>query len=341
MDTPNLFLRIEGYAQENFITETLAYILENDPAVRKKFLDLFLNDRPKLRRAFRSCEIETQPRYDFGQPDLEIRSIGGRHAKLFVEVKTQSPEGELQIQRYLKGSHVAYLTPLGYEAPDLSGAGTKKTPPKYLGQFFWPEVYSVIRKYGSHNLLHKQFCEYLEARGMRPLPPISKDDLSASLHAADAIRKFQELVDAVRKGIQHDWKQNFGENIGGKGVSSGLATGELPYWWFRPRDWLRQNGRPYLAIGVWPDEGGPYFYVGLFTERKRFGNELRKNQKFQRLCKATRWRTAPLAPTGWECYKGFRIGTGKIDQIAQQQVKNIRAEGKKIGKLVTFLKKMQ
>jgi hypothetical protein len=173
---------------------------------------------------------------------------------------------------------------------------------------------------------------------MGPLPPISKDDLRASLHAADAITKFQELVDVVRKDIQHDWEREFGKNIGGKGVSSGLATGELPYWWFRPRDWLRQTGRPYLAIGVWPEEAGPYFYVGLFTERKKFGNELRKNQKFQRLCKATRWRTGSLEPAGWECYKRFPIGTGNIDKIARQEIKNIRSESNKIERLVTFLK---
>jgi hypothetical protein len=93
MDTPNLFLRIEDYAKENFTTETLAYILETDPDVRKKLLDLLLHDRPKLRRAFRSCEIESQPRYDFGQPDLEIRSTDDRHTRVFVEVKTQSQEG--------------------------------------------------------------------------------------------------------------------------------------------------------------------------------------------------------------------------------------------------------
>jgi hypothetical protein len=35
MDTSNLFERIEGYARENFTTETLAYILENDSGVRE------------------------------------------------------------------------------------------------------------------------------------------------------------------------------------------------------------------------------------------------------------------------------------------------------------------
>ncbi|GEM_PF-6235705 len=180
MGASNLFLRIEDFAKENFTTEILAYILETDSAVRNAFLDLLLHARPKLRMAFRSCEIETQPRYEFGQPDLEIRSTGGHHAKLFVEVKTQSPEGESQIQRYVEGGYVAYLTPLGYETPDLSDAGAKKTSAKYLGQFFWPEVYSVIQKYRSANILREEFLKYLEARRMGPPEPISKQDLSAS-----------------------------------------------------------------------------------------------------------------------------------------------------------------
>lgn len=338
MNTPNLFLRIEDYAKENFTTEILAYILETDPKIKNAFLDLLLKDRPKLRTAFRSCEIETQPRYHFWQPDLEIRSTSDRHTKLFVEVKTQSPEGESQIQKYLEGGYVAYLTPPRYDAPDLDGADAKKFPPKYLGQFLWPRVHSLIQKAGSQNILHEQFLKYLEARRMGPSEPISKDDLSASLHAADAIRKLQELVDAVREKIQSDWVREFGKNVGGKGVARGLETGSLPYWWFRADDWVRPNRRLYLSIGVWAEEGGPHFYVALGT-RKTFGRELEGDREFVKLRNNIRWKTDDTIPSEWECYKSFPVGTGNIYKIAQQQIKNIRSVKKEISKLIKFVKK--
>lgn len=331
MHTPNLFLRIEGYAQENFTTETLAHILETDAKVRETFLDLLLKLQPNLRKAFRSCEIKTQQSFDFGRPDLEITSRSG--AKVFVEIKTQSPEGKSQIKKYLKRGHVAYLTPLGYDEPDLDGADTTK----YLGQFFWDKVYSAIQQADSHNELHKQFLKYLEARHMGPLEPISKKDLNESSHAAAVVRKFKALVDDVRKEVERDWVSAFGKNVGGERVAWGLETGSLPYWWFRPRDWVRP--RPlYLAIGVWAEEGGPYFYVSLGT-RKTFGKTLEADREFQRLRNDIRWKTDDSIPNGWECYKSFPVRTGGIDKIAQRQITNVRSVKKEIHKLVKFVKK--
>lgn len=336
MDTSNLFERIEGYAQENFTTETLAYVLETDPRVRKEFLKLLLKRQPDLRKAFQSCEIETQPSFDFGRPDLKLTSKSNPGAAVLVEVKTQSQEGESQIQRYLEIGHVAYLTPLGYDAPDLDGADTER----YLGQFYWHEVHSVIRKYGSHNVLQKQFLRYLEARRMGPPEPISRNDLSASLHAADVIRKFQALVEAVLEDIGPHWAHEFGKNVGGKRVDSGLATGDLPYWWFRPRDWKKRGRGLYLAIGVWAEEGahgGPRFYVELGTAQKKFGRELEMDPEFKRLCNGAGWKTYS-GPTEWACYKEFSVGTGNIDEIARRQIKNVRSVRTETRKLVKFLK---
>lgn len=342
MDTPNLFSRIEGYAQENFTTEILAYILETDARVRNAFLDLLLDDQPpairKLRKSFQSCELETQPSFDFGRPDLKITSKSNPGATVFVEVKTQSPEGESQIQRYLKHhiAYLAYLTPLGHDAPDLEGADNKR----YLGQFFWPAIYSVIQKTDSHNALHKQFLKYLEERRMGPSEPISKNDLRASLHAADAIRKFQALVAAVRKEIERDWEREFGTNVGGKEVNSGLADGSLPYWWFRPRKWKKLERRPYLGVGVWAEkkiQDKPCFYVELGIRRK-FGRKLEEDLDFNGLRNDIGWK-AYHSPTWWEYYKTFPVGIGNINDIAQQQIRNIRSASKEIRKLATFVTK--
>jgi hypothetical protein len=335
MNESNLFLRIEGYAQENFTTETLAYMLETDATIRNGFLDLLLSGRRKLRRSFRSCKIETQPSFDLGRPDLEITSTFGHGAKIFVEVKTQSQEGEAQVRKYLSLGYVAYLTPLGFDAPDLDGKNEA-----YLGQFFWHTVHSVIKHAGSGNVLQRQFLKYLEARNMGPPEPISKKDLRASAHAADVIRKFQALIEGVRKQIEHDWVHEFGKNIGGKKIDWGLATGDLPYWWFRPKGWVRPGRRMFLCIGVYAEKGRqeePRFYLELGTSQKKFGNVLDSDKKFRALCKQIGWRT-DVIPTEWECYKTFPLGTGNVDEVAKRQVENIRSLRKEVRRLVTLAK---
>lgn len=333
METSNFFERIEGYAGENFTTEILAHILETDTGVRNAFLKLLLKHQPDLRKAFRSCGIETQPSFGSERPDLRLTPKSNPGAPVLVEVKTQSQEGESQIQRYLKNGYVAYLTPLGHDAPDLDGAGTER----YLGQFYWHEVHSVIQKARSHNVLHEQFLKYLEARRMGPPEPISKGDLRASLHAADVIRKFQALVDKVRKEIQRDWEREFGKNIGGKKVGLGLEMGSLPNWWFRAEDprWVKPN-RLYLSIGVWVEKGGPYLYVALGT-KKTFFRTLEADRKFQRLRNDIRWKADSNPTEWWEWYKSFPVETGNIDEIAGRQIRNLRSVKKETRKLVTFL----
>ena len=174
---------------------------------------------------------------------------------------------------------------------------------------------------------------------MGPPEPISKDDLSASLHAADVIRKFQALVDKVRKEIQRDWEREFGRNVGAKKVGLGLETGSLPYWWFRAADplWVKPNRRLYLSIGVWAEKGGPHFYVALGT-RKTFFRTLEADREFQRLRNHIRWKADDTNPTEREWYKSFPVGTGHIDEIAGRQIRNLRSVQTETRKLVTFLK---
>lgn len=343
MDKSNLFERIERYDGENFTTEIFAYILENDDGVKNAFLDLLLSRQPRnrrhgLRKAFRSCEIKTQQSFSIWRPDLTITPTSDPSTMVFVEIKTQAQEGDGQIKNYLKHGYVAYLTPRGHGEPDLDGADTKK----YLGQFSWDEVCSVIQEHGQDNAVHKEFLEYLEAQRMGTLKPISEDDLRASLHAADAIRKFQALVDAVREKIERDWEHEFGKNAGGKKAALGVETGYLPYWWFRPRDWEKRAGEVYLSIGVEKGaQDGPCFYVELSTERRKFGTEMEANGKLRTLCKDIDWRwDTDGVQQYWGYYKTFPVGKGKIEDIAKKQFSNILSVKKEIRKLVQFVKKM-
>jgi hypothetical protein len=71
MNSPNLLDRLEGYARENFTTETLAYILQTNPKIRREFVRLVGRQNGKL-EAFGDFTVETQDAYDPGRPDLML-----------------------------------------------------------------------------------------------------------------------------------------------------------------------------------------------------------------------------------------------------------------------------
>gem|GEM_PF-5831275 len=118
----------------------------------------------------------------------------------------------------------------------------------------------------------------------------------------------------------------------------GLETGNLPYWWFRPRDWVTPGRRLYLSIGVWAENDRPYFYVALGTGQKKFGRQLEIWPKFRNLYQGSGWKSYDDATTGeHEWYKSFTVSTGSIDKIAQEQIKNVRSVDKEIRKLVKLV----
>src|SRR5208282_1411442 len=144
-------------------------------------------------------------------------------------------------ETHLKRGYVAYLTQPGFETP----AGLEWSR-KFLGHFFWPEVYSIIKRVNSRNAIHKQFLEYLEARHMGP-SKITQNELRAAAHAVDFFRKTRGLVGKVRDKIGPSWEKQFGgKNAGAKRVSPGLGEdGDFPYWWYRPKKWNKKGKRFY------------------------------------------------------------------------------------------------
>jgi hypothetical protein len=129
MNTTNLFDRLESYAQKNFATEILVFVLQTNAEFQRKFLDLILSGRPRqLRAAFDECEIVTQVSYVSGKPDIRIASRTRSDLKIFVEVKIRAEEGHNQIERYERSGYVALL------APHLLHAHEGKN---FLGHFFF------------------------------------------------------------------------------------------------------------------------------------------------------------------------------------------------------------
>jgi hypothetical protein len=330
MSNANLFLRLEGYARENFTTETLAYILETDNKVRRAFLELLLRG-PKSKRmlaAFGDYAVKTQASYDIGRPDLVVTSKA-TPVKIWVEVKTQSPTTEGQIQKYLKRqSHVAYLTPPGY--PPLQDKSDN-----YLGHFFWDEVHSVIKRVNPNKFLHGQFLGYLEARHMA-LKPITSSELRTAAASVDFVRKSEALVGKVREKI--DWPSVFGPDEGEKRIASDIRSGDLHSWYYRPKNWWKGRRGFYLCIGTGFEEHQrqPMFYLCVGSAQKRFWRDLDYDlaKRFQKLCDKFKWKKDPdTFDYEWAYRKFFPLGTGEIEQIAERQAKNVRSAVKELQQL--------
>jgi hypothetical protein len=151
-----LFSRLASYSQnphkksvENFTTEVIAYLINEDPVFRRAFLRHLIADRRVL-RGFSQPIALTQQCFDRGIVDLVV---SGRRRRLLIEVKIGAVQtvtcirGKgrvLQLGKYVSygEGHVAYLTTRNVPAPELTSRW-------FLGQFFLKIFIAVCLKHPS------------------------------------------------------------------------------------------------------------------------------------------------------------------------------------------------
>ena len=326
MNAPNLFDRLEGYARENFTTETLAYILQTNPEIRRRFVRLIDRQNEEL-KAFGDFSVETQDAYDLGRPDLILVPKKKKTQKIFIEVKTQAQEGKAQLSRYLKiGAYVAYLTPPGFTPHSDVGKRTG-----FLGHFFWHDVYRIIDSAtpkDTSSSVSKQFLAYLEARNMGPIKPMTEEELRSAENAVGFFKKSHALVDKVRGEIELEWKKRFGRNVGAKETCMDTGDVGLHLWWFRTKKWEKSPSKLYLCIGTCLDgkrRQKAYFFVGFGSSRKLFVRRLQHSSK-KKLSKLSDhgWREVDEPGYEWGYYKYFPLTAGKIERAASRHADQAR-----------------
>jgi hypothetical protein len=256
---------------------------------------------------------------------MEITSKKGK--KIFVEVKTQSPLGKAQLKKYMNRGHVASLTPI---CPPILDEDDR-----FLGHFFWHDVYSIIRSAKPNTILHTQFLHYLKERHMGEIEPITKKELAAAALGAGFVRKSKALLECVLKEIKHDWEHEWGENrTGRKGVCDDRETGGVHTWWFAPKSWHKTGKGFYLSIGVGLEgepRPRPCFYVGVGSYQGRFGRNLDADlqKQFDKLCKLG-WKKVDAPGCEWGYYKYHRLNAGNIDKAAREHTGNVRQAVKEL-----------
>jgi hypothetical protein len=326
----NLFTSLERYAKENFATESLAYFLENDARIRNGFLTLLGSKRPQSvsLRAFKLFDIRTQVPYHGAIIDLEIAPEFPKRPtdkKLLIEVKTESLLTQSQVNRYLKlrAGYVACLTPLAHPLVSSHKAG-------YLGHFYWQDVYSIIERNRSRNLVYQEFLNYLKERNMSPQPPFTRKELTRPSNAVDFLLKSQALVQKVQSEILDFWEDEFGINWANEKLTNDFESGDASSWWYRARGWYPRGcgSSLFLEFGVavkHTPNNTPHFFVGIGTWHGKFGSDLSRDLEEKReVLKKHRWTPYPKPWREWGYRKFFDLTAEDIDKAAKRQIRNVR-----------------
>src|SRR5438445_6849731 len=96
----SLFTRLTSYSQnprkrsiENFLTEVLAYLINNDDVFRRTFIRLVISDR-RMQRGYADASALPQQTIGRGIVDLVLTGSRGR---ILVEVKIRARETQTKI----------------------------------------------------------------------------------------------------------------------------------------------------------------------------------------------------------------------------------------------------
>lgn len=189
-------------SQENFLTEVMAYLFEEDGVFRKVFLKTIIKDGGRRRR-FYSATAATQVPFPRCFVDLVLYPAKGK--PILVEVKIKATETQTsiygsghvpQIKKYIKlgRGHVAYLASI--QAPDAD----VRAQDRFLGRSYIEKLHQKLEQTENFNKLSsmgRQFVGFLKEQGMAYGKPFTKNELKISKEAFTFAAKAQEHLAEV------------------------------------------------------------------------------------------------------------------------------------------------
>ena len=196
---PNLFESLFNFhprkhhkPEENFLTESFAYLLRVDECVRNCWLSTLL-DNSNINVA--TCKIMTrQSEKDMENgnsiyPDMliDVHFSGGHHYLLHFEHKWNSPCNEKQLIKYQKvvenkGPH-ARLVFVGASYKQKSEAA-RYLPDNKCSCFLWEDVFLALNDIPKKSLVLKEFLGFMKSQGLGPGRPISVEMIKSSTPAS-------------------------------------------------------------------------------------------------------------------------------------------------------------
>ena len=214
-----LFTRLASYSQnpakqslENFTTEVLVHLINNDKVFRRIFIRHIIRDG-RIQRRFKYASAESQQSFGNGIVDIVLSA---RDSRILVEIKIAAAETETkiydkgwvsQIQKYLdfKAGHVAYLTTKAVDAPDL-----KPKHERFLGQSYFEDFYDhLIKAKSKLTDVGRLFLTFMEENEMKSLEPFTNNELGNAKCAFDFAKKCENFLNEIRPKLEPAFRETF------------------------------------------------------------------------------------------------------------------------------------
>ena len=265
-----LFTRLAAYSQnpskrsiENFLTEVLAYLINNDRVFRRVFVRLIIPDR-RMQRGFAQASALPQQTIGRGIVDLVLT---GKRGRVLVEVKIKAKETQTkiyghgwvpQIRKYLsyRSGPVSFLTTRNVPSPDVSSR-------YFLGHFLLEELHGRLDR----NLLTatgQLLVDFMEENDMKAFDPLTKMELEHAGGSFNFAKKCEALLTEVVSKMEPEFKKIF--NVRTRFTSSHFSpTHNSVYTYTRK---FRYGDVSYVSLYLSPWEGELGFGLSAKVPKK-------------------------------------------------------------------------
>jgi hypothetical protein len=268
----SLFSRLASYSQnpnkksiENFTTEVIAYLINNDKVFRGTFLRQVIPDR-RVRRGFSGATALPQQRFDHGIVDLVV---SGRHRRILIEIKITAAETitnirgrgpVIQVRKYLayREGNVVYLTSRRVSSPEGSSSR--------LRHCFFDDLHRQLKLQKMRlTVPGRLFIDFMEENGMESQEPFTTADVRGAQHAFRFAKKCKTTIDEIVKEVEPEFRKSFHTRAY---FTDGrfFPTQESAYAYTKNFAW-RGLGRGWISIFIAPSEGELAFGVAAQVSR--------------------------------------------------------------------------
>ncbi len=306
----SLFQRLESLvcneksAEENILSEVLAYLLQKNRNIRRRFLNLIFHHHPQLTKHFMGTSIATRVPLNNGLiPDVVFSTTKGC---LYVEIKIKSKEKD-QSKAYLKAmdksDRLAFLTPLSHR--DI-----KEKAPRFVGHVRWEDLYKKLC--GMKGEVLRDFLAYLEELNMGTKIHISQEDVKSDVFSL--IWNCEELT--KRLGDQH---RDLISKLFKKGKPGGTWPTKIESLNDETLGWAHDYNSQHIVIGLHYSQKKKLLgYVSLTAWTAKLVTIVKRdNDITKKACQLRElgWSIEPEERRYWAINKDIRFKPGAVDFI--------------------------
>ena len=256
----SLFSKLFRYRQrenrspeEDYITELIAYIFQNQKGILTSFLKEcnILQDGDKIECA----RVSTQYVLDHSEcrPDIVIKLTKGnkKQSIIFIENKINAEEGPNQLHRYftylskikqknIRSRHLAYITK-NYDSKDDLDFLSNNNDEVSFSQLRWWQIYQLLKPYEEIEMI-KETLKFMKERGLSMSRKFNSSDINTLMNMNRAKEMIQESLSGK---VEEVFYKIGGVRYNMPSADSQLRTTGRYIYMANQEDWF------WIGIGYW------------------------------------------------------------------------------------------